>query len=36
MEKQPAKPGLLWSIFSMKCPRCRRGNMYNGGHPYKN
>ncbi len=35
MEKQPAKPGLLWSIFSMKCPRCRRGNMYNGGHPYK-
>ncbi len=35
MEKPAAKPGIFWSIFSMKCPRCRRGNMYNGGHAYK-
>jgi hypothetical protein len=32
-EKKP-KPGMLWSIFSMKCPRCRRGNMFKNNNPY--
>lgn len=28
------KPGLLWSLFAMKCPRCRRGHMFNNGNPW--
>ena len=27
-------PSYLWSIFSMKCPRCRRGKMYNNKNGY--
>lgn len=34
MDKKP-KPGYFWSLFSMKCPRCRRGSMYNSGNPFK-
>lgn len=34
-EKEPT-PNLLWSILSMKCPRCRRGNMFTHPNPYKN
>ena len=33
-EKRP-KPGYLWSIFSMKCPRCRKGAMFKNNNPYK-
>jgi uncharacterized protein (DUF983 family) len=33
MEKQ-VKPNGLWSIFSMKCPRCRRGNMFTNKSAY--
>src|SRR5689334_23708957 len=29
-----AKPGLLWSLLSMKCPRCRRGPMFNNNNPW--
>jgi hypothetical protein len=29
-----AKPGYLWSLFSMKCPRCRRGPMFNNNNPW--
>ncbi|MBL7698882.1 MAG: DUF983 domain-containing protein [Chitinophagaceae bacterium] len=28
------KPGLLWSIFSMRCPRCRRGRMFENNNPW--
>lgn len=27
-------PNLLWSIFSMKCPRCRRGNLFIHKNPF--
>jgi hypothetical protein len=33
-EKKP-KPNYLWSILTMKCPRCRRGPMFNDSNPYK-
>lgn len=29
------KPPLLLSIFSMKCPRCRRGPVFKHKNPYK-
>ena len=29
-----AKPSLLWSAFTMKCPRCRRGPMFNNNNPW--
>ena len=29
------RPGYLWSILSMKCPRCRRGDMFKDQNPYK-
>lgn len=29
------KPNTLWSIFSMKCPRCRRGPMFKNNNVYK-
>ena len=29
------KPGLIWSILTMKCPRCRRGPMFNNGNAFK-
>jgi uncharacterized protein (DUF983 family) len=34
-EKRPM-PNLLWSIFTMRCPRCRRGEMFQDHNPYKN
>jgi hypothetical protein len=34
IEKRP-KPGLLWSLFTMRCPRCRRGDMFKNSNPYK-
>lgn len=29
------RPNYLWSILTMKCPRCRRGSMYNSGNPWR-
>jgi hypothetical protein len=34
MSSKPT-PGYLWSLFSMKCPRCRRGPMFNSGNAFK-
>jgi uncharacterized protein (DUF983 family) len=28
-------PNYLWSILSMKCPRCRRGPMFKNSNAYK-
>ncbi|MBS1666647.1 MAG: DUF983 domain-containing protein [Bacteroidetes bacterium] len=28
------KPNYWWSLFSMKCPRCRRGPMYTNNNPW--
>jgi hypothetical protein len=28
-------PNFFWSMFSMKCPRCRRGRMFKEGALYK-
>jgi hypothetical protein len=33
-EKAPT-PNFLWSFLTMKCPRCRRGNMFIHTNPYK-
>jgi uncharacterized protein (DUF983 family) len=35
MENTRPKPNYFWSIFSMKCPRCRRGKMFNHSNPFK-
>lgn len=32
-DKKP-KPNYIWSILSMKCPRCRRGPMFNNSNAY--
>lgn len=29
-------PNALWSIFTNKCPRCRRGEMFTNKNAYKN
>lgn len=34
MNNRP-KPNYWWSIFSMKCPRCRRGRMFKSSNPFK-
>ncbi|MGN6417724.1 MAG: DUF983 domain-containing protein [Pseudobacter sp.] len=34
MSNQSSRPNYLWSIFSMKCPRCRRGPMFNNSNPW--
>ena len=36
MTERKPKPGFLWSILTMRCPRCRRGPMFKDGNPYKN
>ena len=28
------KPNYLWSLFTMKCPRCRRGPMFTHPNPW--
>ena len=33
-EKKP-KPNFLWSILTMRCPRCRRGDMFKHPNPFK-
>lgn len=34
MSKKPT-PNYLWSIVTMKCPRCRRGPMFKSANPFK-
>jgi hypothetical protein len=34
-EEQKPKPNYLWSMFTMRCPRCRRGDMFKNSNPYK-
>ena len=29
------KPNFLWSVLTMRCPRCRRGDMFMHPNPYK-
>lgn len=33
-QKQDKKPGLLLSLLKCKCPRCRRGDMFQAKNPY--
>ncbi|MBC7829365.1 MAG: DUF983 domain-containing protein [Chitinophagaceae bacterium] len=28
------KPNFFWSVFTMKCPRCRRGKMFTNNNPW--
>ncbi len=35
MEKKKPKPGYLWSMLTMRCPRCRRGSMFRNNTPFK-
>lgn len=35
MEEVQPKPNLLLSLLSMKCPRCRRGDMFVHSNGYK-
>ena len=32
--KRP-RPNYLWSILTMKCPRCRRGRMFKKKNPFR-
>lgn len=32
-DKKPT-PNYIWSVLSMKCPRCRRGPMFNNSNAY--
>ena len=34
-EAEKPKPNFLWSMFTMRCPRCRRGDMFKVSNPYK-
>ncbi|MBK7882788.1 MAG: DUF983 domain-containing protein [Chitinophagaceae bacterium] len=34
-ESKKPVPNFLWSILSMKCPRCRRGPMFTEKNSYK-
>ncbi len=34
-EKADHKPNLLLSVLSNKCPRCRRGDLYQSKNPYR-
>ena len=34
-EEETPEPNLLWSVLSMHCPRCRRGNMFKTRNAYK-
>jgi uncharacterized protein (DUF983 family) len=33
-ENKKPTPNALWSIFTNKCPRCRRGNMFKNKNAY--
>lgn len=34
-EKTTRVPNYFWSIFAMRCPRCRTGKMFKDPNPYK-
>ncbi|MFN0083457.1 MAG: DUF983 domain-containing protein [Ferruginibacter sp.] len=34
-EKQLPTPNALWSMITMKCPRCRRGEMFCNSSAYR-
>lgn len=34
-EQTIPKPNFLWSLFTMRCPRCRRGDLFKVSNPYK-
>ncbi|MDQ2863130.1 MAG: DUF983 domain-containing protein [Bacteroidota bacterium] len=34
-EEQKPKPNFLWSVVTMRCPRCRRGDMFKNSNPFK-
>lgn len=34
-DKDNAKPGYWRAMFQLKCPRCRRGEMFINPNPYK-
>ena len=34
-EKTDHKPNLILSVLSNKCPRCRRGSLYQHKNPYR-
>lgn len=34
-EAKESKPGYLWSVFAMRCPRCRKGPMFKDSNAYK-
>jgi uncharacterized protein (DUF983 family) len=34
MPKTP-KPNYFWSMFTMKCPRCRKGPMFKNNNPWR-
>jgi uncharacterized protein (DUF983 family) len=33
-ERKKMKPGLLWSILTNRCPRCRKGHLFENSNPY--
>lgn len=35
MSDRKPVPNYFWSLLTMKCPRCRRGNMFNHSNPFK-
>lgn len=35
MEEKKPKPNYLWSLLTLRCPRCRRGDMFKNKNPYK-
>ncbi len=34
-ETERPRPIFLWSMLTMRCPRCRRGDMFKVPNPYK-
>lgn len=32
--KNGPTPGLIWSVLSNKCPRCRQGKLFTSSNPY--
>ncbi|HET9056533.1 MAG TPA: DUF983 domain-containing protein [Chitinophagaceae bacterium] len=34
LAKEKPKPNFWWSMLMLRCPRCRRGRMFNNYSPY--
>jgi hypothetical protein len=32
---QETKPNFFWSLFTLKCPRCRRASLFSVANPWK-